>query len=92
MRTCERYDISADKWTQLPENCAFDEFIRNVSVVTTSSRYIHVMGGLTINFECPDKEIIRTYDSLKPFARWRVLSLVTTRPSSGGAYGLINLD
>ena len=26
VRTCERYDISADKWTQLPENSAFDEF------------------------------------------------------------------
>jgi len=28
VKTCERYDIFADKWTQLPYNSAFDEFVQ----------------------------------------------------------------
>ena len=45
VRTCERYDISADEWTQLPANSAFDEFLVGVSVVTTNHRYIHALAG-----------------------------------------------
>ena len=26
VRTCERYDISSEKWTQLPANSDFDDF------------------------------------------------------------------
>ena len=89
MRTCERYDISTDKWTQFSE---FDEFSVKVSVVTTNNRFIHVFGGHSILRRWPDKEMIRKYDTLRPMTGWRLLTLATARQSCGHSYGLININ
>ena len=42
-RSCERYDVSANKWSLLP--CQFDEFAVDVSLVVSSKRYLSVFGG-----------------------------------------------
>ena len=43
VRTCERFDISINTWTNISE---FDEFPVGVSVLVSAKRYIMAFGGM----------------------------------------------
>jgi len=90
--SCESYNIRTNKWSIMPKSADFDEYTFGVSVVVSKKRYLHAVGGLTRFCELPRKEMIRTFDSLRPQSGWRILNLKRPDHSCGSSYGLFPLS
>ena len=69
LQSCEQFDQQADEWSPLPE--IDDEFTWGISLVVTRKRYLHAFGGCNDYDEYPEKEMVRTLDSLRPQWGWR---------------------
>ena len=61
-------------------------------MIVSKRRYLHAFGGINYANESPDKELIRTFDHLKPLSAWRVLKLNRPWQTCSYKYGLVTLS
>lgn len=85
--SCERYDIFANKWTQLSQ--LTDTYTSQVTVESIKKRLIYGFGGRNADLERPQGERILRLDTLKLWKGWATLNLIS--PTNGYSYGVFPL-
>ena len=88
VKTCERYDILSEKWSEIPGQ--FDNFAYGASLITAQHRYLIAFGGRDDKGRYSSKPLIRRFDHLNPISGWGVIRVDSATPCRG-FYGLMHL-
>ena len=72
------------------EKAQFADFGLAITIIVSSNRYLLAFGGRN-RISVPDKELVRTFDHLRPQCGWKTLTLTRPTQPCGTFYGVLNL-